>query len=242
MKKWSASLCDWVDNVFPRATLLPAQHQFKEHFKYVFTLFPTQILPYQCYNSAEKIPKPLFDYILFSTKIISEIRQCWRYVLMIMAWGQWPSHLKWLKCAAMPQTCTFNMFWFWFTNPVIIFLSVIPRSLQCDQVLLEATHHWLHSHYSLHAVHTFNSCTSPPDVCQSLVVKTPKDNMLKKAKHIIDPRSLQIIATFSFWDQGSVFASMYRKLCGNRTCGRPTHLVQELNAGTVHGNTRVTDI
>ena len=139
---------------------------------------------YQCYSSEEKMPKPLFDYILFSTKIISEICQCWRDVLMIMAWGQWPSHLEWLKCAAMPQTCTFNMFWFWFTNPVIICLSVIPRSLQCDQVLLETKHHWLPSHYSLHTVQTFCLCTSRPDVCQCLVVQALIDNLLKNKPNI----------------------------------------------------------
>ena len=60
--------------------------------------------------------------------------------------------------------------------------------------------------------------------------------MSKKAKHINDPRSLRIEAAFSF---EVIHASMPSKLGGDQACGScimpglPTHLVQELNIGTV---------
>ena len=56
---------------------------------------------------------------------------------------------------------------------------------------------------------TCNVCTSRPDVCQCMVVQTSMDDMSKKAKHIIDPCSFGIKATFSC---EVIHAPMPRKL------------------------------
>ena len=73
--------------------------------------------------------------------------------------------------------------------------------------------------YFVHnTVKIFNSCTSRPDVCQYLVVKTHMDNMSRKyAKHMNDPRCLWIKATFSC---EVIHALMPRKLGDDRACGR----------------------
>ena len=66
---------------------------------------------------------------------------------------------------------------------------------------------------------------------------TTMDNKSKKAKHINDPRSLQIKASFSCQ---VTHTSMLKTLCGNRSGGRvlclrrlSRYLVQELDVGTV---------
>ena len=49
----------------------------------------------------------------------------------------------------------------------------------------------LYAYFVHNTVQIFNYCTSRPDVCQYVVVKTPMDNMSRKcAKHMNDPRCL----------------------------------------------------
>ena len=95
-------------------------------------------------------------------------------------------------------------------------------------------------HSTTCTVKTFNSCTSRLDVSQCLVVQTPMDNMSKKyAKHINDPRSLRIKATFSCevihasmprtgWQSG-VRSWIMRRL--------PAYLMKELNDTTLCNST-----
>ena len=89
----------------------------------------------------------------------------------------------------------------------------------------------------MHTVRTFNSCTRRPDVCPCLVVQTPMDIMSQiYEKHIEDPRSLRLKATFSCKGNPRIHAQENRCQSGVRSSILPgllTHLVQELNVGTV---------
>ena len=85
-----------------------------------------------------------------------------------------------------------------------------------------------------HKIKTFNSCMSRSDVCQCLVVQTPLDNMSKNKPSI----SMSQIASES--ESRSVVRSSMHLWLGKlvQSCfvpGLPSHLVQELNDGTVRG-------
>ena len=83
-------------------------------------------------------------------------------------------------------------------------------------------------------VQTFNSCNSRSDVCQCLVVQTPRNNMSKNK-----PNTSMIHAVIQSKQRSVVRSSMLRDLVA---IGRAvvyyarlsTCLVQELDVGTVH--------
>ena len=82
-------------------------------------------------------------------------------------------------------------------------------------------------------VQIINSCTSRPNVCQCLVVQKTFITCQKEVKHINDLRSLRIKITFSC---KVIHAQTTGWQSGMRSCilpDLPTHLVQELNVGTV---------
>ena len=78
----------------------------------------------------------------------------------------------------------------------------------------------------------FNSCTSPPDICQCLVVQKPTGNMSNHRQS--SSASLRIKATSNC--HPCVRAKETGWPSGVRSCimpGLSTHSVQELNIGTL---------
>ena len=76
-------------------------------------------------------------------------------------------------------------------------------------------------------VQTFNSCTSRLDVCQCLVVQTPMNNV----SHVVCESKIRLVLRSS-----CIYAKDTGGQSGVWSCvmpGQPTHLVQELNVGTV---------
>ena len=88
-------------------------------------------------------------------------------------------------------------------------------------------------------VQTFNSCTSRLDVCQCPVIHIPMNNMSKKRSstskiHVSGESKLRSVVRSVNCDRIHNQATGWQS--GVRSCimpGLPTHLVQELNVGTV---------
>ena len=114
-------------------------------------------------------------------------------------------------------------------------------------------------HLDRDTVQAFNFCTSRPDVCRCLVVRqswvrspgctnTHGLHVKEETNHNNDSHSLRIKVTFSC---DVIIASMARKLLAIGSAvayyaqpGPSTHLVQELNVGTVplsHGGAQLLD-
>ena len=85
-------------------------------------------------------------------------------------------------------------------------------------------------------VQTFNSCTNRPDVCQSLVLQTPMDNMSKDKPsisvfHIAWKSKLRLVVRSSMHPCPGNWVAIGRVVVFFARL--PMHLVQELNVGTV---------
>ena len=103
---------------------------------------------------------------------------------------------------------------------------------------MKALLYYINQSYS-YTVQTFNSSTSRPDVCWSLVVQTPMDNMsVNKPNTLMTHKACEsklrsVVRSFMHPYSGNWVQS------GVRSCimpGLPANLVQELNVGTVkHG-------
>ena len=86
-------------------------------------------------------------------------------------------------------------------------------------------------------VQAFISCTSRPDVFQCLVVQTPMENMSKIRQAQQRPTYIANQSCVQLWGHPCIHAQETGWQSGARSCimpGLPTHLVQELNVGTVY--------